>query len=406
MRSARGMGMVGMAAVALALLSGCAATTLVPIDHAGFQPEPDERALWDSAETLDKAMAEHQLIDDDPALQAYLDGVVARLTPPLGGDLPVRVRVLRDPYLNAFAMPNGSVYLHAGLLARIDNEAQLATVLGHELVHFTERHSLKTQRTAENRRAVMQVVFGVLAAAAAGASGDLNAARLMMDLGDAISPTVVDAQVNGYSRDLEREADARGFALVAAAGYDVAESPKVFAHLQQDHAEADIEEPYFFGSHPRLAERIESYQALLAARPAAPGPAPRVGRDELAAALSPLLLDNARADIRMGRTSRALRAIDRHLAHTPANGRAHFLRGEALRRAGDADAARLAYDRAVDLDPGDAAAARELGLLHRAAGRHQAARAAFARYLELAPAATDRPIIEVYVREAEQGGAP
>jgi len=78
----------------------------------------------------------------DPDLQAYIDAAGNRVL----GDRPVpekvtyRFLVLRDPMVNAFALPNGSVYITTGLLALLENEAQLAGVLGHEAAHIYERH--------------------------------------------------------------------------------------------------------------------------------------------------------------------------------------------------------------------------------------------------------------------------
>src|SRR2546426_7325972 len=69
---------------------------------------------------------------------------------------------MSDPTLNAFAMPNGRIYVHSGLLSRLDNEAQLATILGHEMTHVTSRHALRFTRDATNK----QILFTVLAVAA------------------------------------------------------------------------------------------------------------------------------------------------------------------------------------------------------------------------------------------------
>ena len=62
-----------------------------------------------------------------------------------------RVRVIEDPTLNAFAYPHGSIYIHTGLLARMENEDELATVLGHEMTHVEDRHMLRYQRSAHNK---------------------------------------------------------------------------------------------------------------------------------------------------------------------------------------------------------------------------------------------------------------
>ena len=114
----------------------CASTRVEPIKGTGFAPEEDERALWGKARKLDDELAKSRHLLPDVELEAYLDDVVARLLAVSGSSAPPpRVRVMLDPYANAFALPNGSIYLHTGLLSPMENEAQLAPVLGHELTH-------------------------------------------------------------------------------------------------------------------------------------------------------------------------------------------------------------------------------------------------------------------------------
>ncbi|MCX8072229.1 MAG: M48 family metallopeptidase [Candidatus Binatia bacterium] len=87
-------------------------------------------------------MEERKYLRADPQLEAYLDGIAARLLPSFGLDAStVQLRVVEDPFLNAFALPNGTLVISDGLLAQLDNEAQLACVLAHELTHFVERHA-------------------------------------------------------------------------------------------------------------------------------------------------------------------------------------------------------------------------------------------------------------------------
>src|SRR5206468_4209281 len=97
-----------------------------------------ERYLTRCPKAEDADAVRHQLLDEYPGR------VAAKLTPgDVGPDGPViKLVVLRDPTLAAFAMPEGRVFLHTGLLSRLENEAQLATILGHEVTHVYERHYL------------------------------------------------------------------------------------------------------------------------------------------------------------------------------------------------------------------------------------------------------------------------
>ena len=102
---------------------------------------PGENSLWQEADEFDQALVRAGKVNADPALTAYLQGIMDRLYPEFGGRL--HVHLLNAQQINAFALPNGSVYVNAGLIARFQNEAQLATVMAHEGAHFTHRHSLQ-----------------------------------------------------------------------------------------------------------------------------------------------------------------------------------------------------------------------------------------------------------------------
>ena len=394
--SAAGLRRVLAAPIGLLLLFSCTPGPLPPVRDASFVPVRDEQQMWSEATRFDEAVAARGLRHDDPALQAYLQGVADRLLPQLGASgVRTRVVVLRNPFVNAFALPNGSVYLHSGMLARLDNEAQLAVVLGHELTHFLHRHAAQQVRATEHRRVTTEVLVGVLAMAT---TGSVDSARAFADLADA---TMVRAMVNGYARDLEREADRESLAALIGAGYDPREATRVFDILLMDLAEVGVEEPYVFGSHPRLRERAESYEELVTGWQAPAGSDARLGRDEFEAAVSGLLLENARLDLLLLRPARATRAVDRHLAHQPASARGHFMRGEISRQAGPGGepAAIAAYEAAVRCDSSYADAYRELGLLYRAQDRRREASDALARYVQLAPNAADAPIVRTYVAE-------
>jgi predicted Zn-dependent protease len=192
------------------------------------------------------------------------------------------------------------------------------------------------------------------------------------------------------------------------AGYDPKESPKVFEQLQREMDERKIQEPFFFGTHPRLQERIDNYRRLLSTQYAAQ--AEEAGRlkssEEFLSATAQLLLDNAVLDLNIGRLKTAEAAIEKHVTRQPTSARAHFLMGELRRRSGQgepqAQRAIDAYQEAARLDPTFAEPHRELGLLYRARGLRQQAQAEFERYLSLSPKAPDAPIIKGYLKELEK----
>lgn len=411
-----------------AMLSGCATTRVPPMGYQGqpFRLEPDERALWSEAEKEEDKLVKTGKVYSDPLLEEYLSGLAAKLAPAtqVAGGPPIRVTVFRDPTLNAFAMPNGHVYVHTGLLARVQNEAQLATILGHELTHVTNRHALQFNRDARNK----QLLFGLVGVAAAigvaVATGSQarqgnyvtaevlrTTSNLFLGLGLTLAYT---AAVNGFGRDLEREADAEGMDRMVGAGYDPREAPKVFGLLKKDYGDAGPIENFFFGNHPRLDERIQSTEELLRTRYAGLD-ADRLERDseEFHMRMRTVVRENAALDIRAGRFNTAKDQLDRVLALAPKDPVTHVYYGDLYRlqaqrakRAEDRPAliekARAAYERAAALDPTYPDPLRQLGFLYYQTKDAERAMDAFRRYLALKPDAPDARRIKEYLAELDR----
>jgi predicted Zn-dependent protease len=387
----------------LALLVSCASTSLPPIHESGssFTREEDEKKLWGEADSLDQKLAKSGLLYEDPELDSYLNSVLQRLVPPTLNALEQhpRIKVIKNPLLNAFAMPNGSIYLHSGILARMETEDQLATVIGHELIHFTHRHIVKNIRSTTNKQNALRVIQLLLGGAGGGA---------IFDLTGQWSTGWLLASVQGYSRELETEADTGGLTLVVKGNYDPAEAIRVFEILQQDLDERKIKEPFFFGTHPLLQDRIDNYRKLILTFNLGTTPAgQRATRsEEFLKAVNPLFLVNAELDLSLGRLNTAQAAINKHLEHQPGNARAYYLLGEVHRRGGTDDAhiqnAVKAYSQAVSNDPQYPEPHRELGLLYRTRINDEQARREFGQYLTLSPKAADAPIIKGYLKELTQ----
>src|SRR5436305_15295416 len=171
-------------AVALATLLrfsiSCVSTRVPPISSQGssFTPLRDEQALWEQAREEEKKLLGEVKLYGDPGLETYLEEVVGRLNPPAMAANPAvqyRVRVIEDSTLNAFAYPHGSIYVHTGLLARMEDEDELATVLGHEMSHVEYRHMLRYQRSEHNKAvglSVAAVTAEVIIAVEEGAAAD------------------------------------------------------------------------------------------------------------------------------------------------------------------------------------------------------------------------------------------
>lgn len=378
------------AAAALCLLvlvlAGCATTNLAPVTTGSFAMEEDEQRLWARVEKEQAALEKSGIIYSNEEIERYLNEIARRLQPPdVVKAIPFTVKVINNYHLNAFAFPNGALYIHTGILARMENEAQLATLLAHEMTHATHRHTVKAFRDIKNKTAFLaafQVTFGGF--------GGLAAIGTL-------------AAVTGYSRELETEADMEGLQAMVRAGYDPTEAPKLFIHLKQEIEEEEIKEPFFFGSHPRLKERIENYETFLQEYGRKTG----VKNAEIFfAKTGGVILDNALLDLKAGRFKSAQRGIERYLAVRPNDAKAHYLLGEVFRQRGekdDAEKARACYAKAISADPTYSDPYKGLGLVHYKSGERALAQKHLKSYLALAPAAPDRAYIEEYIRQCEGG---
>jgi beta-barrel assembly-enhancing protease len=412
------------------LVPGCASRNVPPIGAGGqpFKPEADERALWAKADKEEETLLKKAKVYDDPLLDDYLARIGDRLTPDdvrNAGGPGFKFAVLRDPTLNAFALPNGHIYLHTGLLSRLDNESQLAMIVGHEMTHVTHRHALSFQRDIQTKQilyTVGAIAASVGIAALAGSraqKGDYigaavigQTANAILGLGLALTAM---AAINGYGRDLERDADQAGMENLVAAGYDPKEAPKVFALLRSESKDRGSLETFFFGSHPRLTERIETTEGLLKTKYAQVAMAPDTTRDteDFQLRMRSVVRENAYEDIRAGRFPVAQRQLDRVLAITPRDPVAHMYYGDLHRlqaqRAREtpkkAEHERLAlasYEKSVELDPTAPEPHRHLGLLYYQQKDTAKAKAAFEKYLALKPAAPDARRIKEYLVELDR----
>ena len=150
-------------AFASALVMGFAATLAFADDMPapGYQPDAAsmEGGLWMVSDHAEKNLQTSPLLVKDVALNAYVRGVVCKLAADRCGS--IRLYIMEVPHFNAYMMPNGAMVVWTGLLLRVQNEAQLAYILGHELTHYEHRHTLEAFHRAESTSTVM-AFFGSL----------------------------------------------------------------------------------------------------------------------------------------------------------------------------------------------------------------------------------------------------
>lgn len=420
-----------VATVLLVLLStSCATTRLPPISSQGgaFAPLDDELALWYEAREEERKLLDEVVLYDDPLLERYLEDLVADLTPAgmaANSEVEYRVRVIEDPTLNAFAYPHGSLYVHTGLLARIENESQLATILGHEMSHVELRHMVRHERSVWNKRigfAAASIAAALILAheeADAWWDGDYHDAVRIGILADLLVGLGLHfafvASVNGYGRGLEIEADHSAFAKLREAGFDPHEAPRVYEILQEDRGESRDAEVFFFGSHPRLKQRTKNAREWLAANPTTQ-PVETRDRGRFDRRIRPVIRDDARLNIEAGRLQLAQQQLSLALTMMPEDPETHYLfarllTAEAERsadpedRIGLMEEARAALFETLRLEPDHAAAHREIALIAYEQERWEEACAGFRRFCELQPDSDERDRILDDLLELEAAGA-
>ncbi len=420
--------LVSLAGLLLTGPLACATTSVPPVGEqgAGFSLERDEDRLWKKAQEEEKLLRAKVPLYEDPLLDDYLNGVAQRLVPESvksQGVLKIRIHAIKDPSLNAFTYPTGSVYVHTGLLARVENESQLATVLGHEITHATNRHALEFQRSARNKAigfSIASLVGSLVVANAAGQraeKGDWSGAYVLSQVGNIMVGLGLElgflAAVNGFGRELEREADEVGMQRMVDAGYDPRQAPRLFELLKDDHGDGSKMEVFFFGSHPRLNERIGDVNNLLATRYGGVGGEKRVtDTRDFEMRTRVLVRDDAVLNLEAGRFGTAEAEIKKVLGLTPNDPVAHYLYGQLdEKRAAEAkdpaeargllDGALVKYEEASRLDTRYADPFKSIGILRYKAGDKEKALAAFRHYLELRPDAPDARQIKDYMLELE-----
>lgn len=369
-----------VAAIALAVGGGLFLGPARPAGAADSEQELRDRIAFMTRsfeEEIEKSGARYV----DPALDAYLQSVLDRLFPDHAGAL--RVRVLRDRNFNAFALANGHIYFYTGTLLRVDDEAELASILGHEGTHVTADHVYRFMRTLRTGNVVTDFVE------IAGQSMGIPLVGAMLGY----------STLSGFSREHERESDRGGLERMIAAGYDPRAGGQTFARLARELAARKIKQPpFFFSSHPRVLERVANFEAMTKDQPQQ---GDRRG-DEYRARTRQVRLDTLAAIHLAGDNKLMLFLLDQERMVETLPPEAHYYLGEALRlrnAAGDQDRAVEEYRRALAAAPEFAPTYFALGSLYLRLARPADARPLFERFIALAPDAPQAAYARQYATQ-------
>jgi predicted Zn-dependent protease len=266
---------------ALATLSVSALASLALVSPVSVAQTPNNTSLpmlgdtarEDLSPVLERRLGEEimrdirrdrDFLDDDPILE-YLNNFGSALVaahPGARGETGADYYffAVRDPMLNAFALPGGFIAVHSALLLAAQSESELASVMSHEIGHVAQRH-IARMIGQQRQDALLPLAAMILAALASKAGPDAAVGVFMGGQGLAIQ-----RQLN-FSRDAEREADRVGFQIMGAAGFDTSGMVAFFGRLQAaSRAYSDLT-PAYLRSHPLTSERIADIQARIRETP-------------------------------------------------------------------------------------------------------------------------------------------
>jgi predicted Zn-dependent protease len=220
-----------------------------------------ERKLGE--EIMNDIKRDNDYLDDDPILE-YLNNFGSALVAAAPGargetNADYFFFAVRDPMLNAFALPGGFIAVHSALLIAAQNESELASVMSHEIGHVAQRH-IARMLGQQRQDALLPLAALILAALASKAGPDAAIGVMMGGQGLAIQRQL------SFSRDAEREADRIGFQIMGAAGYDTSGMVSFFRRLQNS-TRVYGEVPAYLSNHPLTGERIADIQARIREAP-------------------------------------------------------------------------------------------------------------------------------------------
>jgi predicted Zn-dependent protease len=172
--------------------------------------------------------------------------------------------VLNSKQVNAFAVPGGWIYITQGLLFRMENEAMLAGVLGHEVAHIAHRHSVQQIQRAQTAQGLSFVAS--LAGAFFGVGG----------IGD-VTNIVASLTLMKYSRNQEKESDMSGLKYMASSGYNPTGMVQMMAVLKQAGGGGGA--PAFLSSHPDPGDRLQYLSSTIGKRYEQAAQTGRLGED-------------------------------------------------------------------------------------------------------------------------------
>ncbi len=344
--------------------------------------DSDEGGLWGYMDREEEKLKKSPFLIRDRKFKEYLTNITCVLGDSHCPD--IRVYPLTVPLFNANMAPNGMMQIWSGLMLRVDNEAQLCAILGHEIGHYLARHSIQRLRDSKSRSNL-----GFL-------TGFLGAAGAIANLG-------LTAGGFSYSREHETSADEIGIKLMSKAGYDPKEAAMVWKNLQDEMKSSTESEAtgfqQLFSTHPLPKDRQENLKRIASVS---------TGTTKNEAVwqqmVSPYIRSWLKDEIKRNKFESSIALLDRLTLRELNKSDYFFSRGEAFRLRSKGDDLQMAirdYKLAAESDSPPPETYKGLGLIYKTKNEKDLAKINFLKYQALEPNASDSMLIKSYLEELE-----
>lgn len=218
------------------------------VSHVGMSPQ-QEAAL--GLQSYQQVLGQSQTVSSGPDYEMVkrVASRLAAVTGPAAKDFQWEVSLVQSDEVNAFCLPGGKIVVYTGILPVAQNEAALATVMGHEMAHAVSRHG--------SQRVFQQNITQTAMTGLAGSLSDMDYEKQRAVLG-ALGAGAKFGVLMPFSRKHESEADEIGLMYMARAGYDPQESIRFWKRMEQLGGGGN--QPEFLSTHPANGTRIKQLE--------------------------------------------------------------------------------------------------------------------------------------------------
>jgi len=358
--------------------------------------ESYEGGVWYQIDKLEEAIKSKAALGgemrlDDPKLEEYIRKVVCKVA----GDhcKDIRTYIMNAPHFNAGMFPNGLMLVNTGFLLRIQSEAQLAAVLGHEVGHYVKRHGMKRQLDKKAKTDLANIIFTITIGTVP------MTGENMRNLYDLIA-MITYGSIQAFSRNHEREADRFGLEGMAKAGYELDAAAKNWEWLIKEmEMHGHSTSAGYYASHPSSPERVKNLREH--AKTLKQSEFPITNEDVYYQNISSHIGDWLEGVVSLKNFKSTEYIIDTWYSKKKNLAELDYYKGEiyfARNKDDDLEKAIKHYEKSINQNPDFYLPYRRLGLIYYKK-KDKKYKEYFRKYVMFKPDAKDRSMIESYINE-------